>query len=278
MARPRKFTFDMDFDNPEPRHNRTLAAGLARMVEAQQPETPPPPPEPELPPAPTFSEADLHEARQEAFEAGRMAVLNDNSAMAAQALTHALDALGQQFVGLQGALDNNYRDIAELATQVALELCRKLLPHTADHFVVAEIEALLNSLLPQLMEHPRLIIRIHPRLADDARVRLDDVCRRHGFEGRLQIIEQAHMAATDTLLEWGDGGAERNSRRLWDAIDTLVARTLPRFSRGEAHDEQSLMFADEPNPAIPASPASASPAYYEEPEANIDDLKELLHG
>lgn len=217
-----------------------------------EPEPPPPPPEP---PAPTFSEEELEAARAEAFEAGRQSVLNEGSAKAAQALNEALEVIGRGLDHLQPLIDRATNEISEVAAQVALEVCRKMLPHTADHFAVAEIEAMVAALMPHLVDHPRLIIRVNPRLAEETRERLSAVCQTHGFEGRIQIMEQANLAPSDTQLDWGDGGAERNTRRLWDAVDTLVARTLPRFARGESNTAEVLLFddADDEDFALPSA-------------------------
>jgi len=272
MVSLRKYTFDVDFDSPAPRGQRTLGAGLAQVVNAEPPPPAEPEPEPE-PPAPTFSEEELEAARVAAYQAGRQSVLNESAAMAVKALTEAMDKVAQGLGLLQPSINRASNEISEVAAQVALEVCRKMLPHTADHFAVAEIEAMVAGLMPQLVDHPRLIVRVNPRLAKDLSSRLTAVCKNHGFEGRFQIIEQPHLGAADTQVDWGDGGAERNTRRLWDAVDTLVARTLPHFSRGDAAGDDDFAFEDALNEELNPPPSHAG-----DHTEDTDALKELLNG
>lgn len=285
MASFRKFTFDVDFDAPESRVPRTLGAGLAWMQEGRDvdpaalaiPE-PEPEPEPEPPPPPTFSEEEMESARAEAYVAGRTAALNDSASVTAQALADALAAVGRALNGLPPVIADAAAGISELSAHVAIELCRKMLPATADTFAIQEIETMLAEMMPHLVDQPRLVVRIHPRLAKEAEERLGPVVARSGFEGRLQIIEEANLAPADTRIEWADGGAERNTTRLWDAVDALAARTLPNFSRGvatAAAPEPPPPVAEEPPaPPLPSDPWPAvdSAAWYQPPAPHAPAL------
>ena len=240
MATIRKFTFDLDFDAPPP---PVRGAGFdwmdvgdldgVEMLPSAEPVYEEPPP----PPPPTFSEEEMEAARAEGFVAGRTAALNETAAVSAQAMAEATQAVANGIARLGPAMSRAASEIAELASHVVMEICRKLLPHAAEQFAAQEIEALVGGLLPLLVDQPRLTVRVHPRLADDLRGTLGDLAERIGFEGRLVVIETPNLPPSDTRIEWSEGGAERNTTRLWQAVDEIVERTLPRFTRFDATEE-----------------------------------------
>ena len=45
-----------------------------------------------------------------------------------------------------------------------------------------------------------------------------------GYEGKIVLIAEEALLPGDARVEWADGGAERDSARLWRQIDEIVAR------------------------------------------------------
>lgn len=242
----RKFTFDLRFDEPEdPR--QTVASDLLYAgptghfvateaeeadylaVEGAYDAEPEPPP-------PLYSEEEMELAREEAYVAGHTAALEEASAALEQAMASALTRCAEGIAGLKPGLERATGEIGELAAQVALAVCRKLLPHTGSHYAAAEITALVAALMPELHAHPRLMLRVHPQMVPLLRDQIMQVAQRAGFEGRIVTVEDPSMVLSDARLEWADGGAERNTTRLWEQVEDLVERNIPRFTRGEALD------------------------------------------
>jgi hypothetical protein len=131
-------------------------------------------------------------------------------------------------------LEQSADQVADLAAQVAAEICRKLLPHTSQSYAAQEVAALVKALMPSLAGQSRLLVRVHPDLVGPVRAPLEKVAERSGFEGKLLVVEGENMALSDARVEWPDGGAERNTDRLWEEVDDLIARNIPHFSRDEA--------------------------------------------
>lgn len=236
MAPPtvRKFTFDVRFDEPDPSERQPVLADLL-VSEAPPPPVPDPePPVPEEPPPVVFSEEELEFAREEAYVAGHAAALQESAAsmerFIADALKHCAESIGD--------LSGNTEPIADAATataiQVVHEICRKLLPHTADDYAIREIVALVRSLLPELSEQSRILVHANPHMVDILRKRLAETITKTGFEGRITLVGDPDLLPADTRIEWADGGAERNMTRMLDEIDTLVERNIPLFKRGKS--------------------------------------------
>lgn len=236
MAPPtvRKFTFDVRFDEPDPSERQPVLADLL-VSEAPPPPIPDPePPVPEEPPPVVFSEEELEFAREEAYVAGHATALQEAAASTerfiADALTHCAESISE--------LSGNTEPIADAATataiQVVHEICRKLLPHTADDYAIREIVALVRSLLPELSGQLRILVHANPHMVDVLRKRLAETIAKTGFEGRITLVGDPDLLPADTRVEWADGGAERSMTRVLDEIDALVERNIPLFKRGES--------------------------------------------
>ncbi|WP_019644225.1 FliH/SctL family protein [Novispirillum itersonii] len=260
----RKFTFDLRFDEPED-PGQTVASDLLYAAptghlaghEGEEADylaadgvydaEPAPPP-------PLYTEEEMELAREEAYVAGHTAALEEASTALEQAMVSALTRCAEGIAGLKPGLERATGEIGELATQVALAVCRKLLPHTGSHYAAAEITALVAALMPELHAHPRLMLRVHPDMVPLLRDQIMQVAQRAGFEGRIVTVEDPSMVLSDARLEWADGGAERNTTRLWQQVEDLVERNIPRFTRGEALD---LPAPPDPDPAPAAAPGPA---------------------
>lgn len=247
MASVRKFTFDVDFGAPDSpaRPQPDAPAAEESVAEAPAAAAEPVAEEPQGPPL-IYSEEDLEIAREEAYIAGHTAALEEATTANDRAVADAMTRIAEGLAALPPEIARAGEEIGDLASRVAVEVVRKLLPHTADDYAAREIEALVRGLLPSLIGQPRLTVRVHPRMVDVLRPRLADLAERAGFEGKVLVVKGDDMTPADASVEWTEGGAERNTSRLWNAIDALLDANIPRFSRAEAL-------------AVPADDADAPP-------------------
>lgn len=246
----RKFTFDVRFDDDDG-YVRPTAAPVPSMP-MEEPEPEPEPDEPAGPPL-LYTDEDLEIAREEAYVQGHTAALNEAAKGLERALAEAVEACGRGFAMLQPALEDTQDEVGDLAVQVAAEICRKMLPHAPEELVGAEVSALVRALMPELAGQPRVVVKIAPEMVERLRPLLQDIAERAGFEGRLVVLDEPGLDPGDARVEWADGGAERNTSRLWKAVDALIERNIPRFSRGEA-----LELPDD-TPAEPEPPEDVWP-------------------
>lgn len=216
MAGVTKFLFDTDFGDTPSRRVMQREAAMP-VVEV----APPPPP-----PPPMFSEQELQLAREQAFEAGKRAGIHE-----AEAATQRLAATALQVMaGKLQALERHYLEMAgrreRNAVRAALAVARRLLPAYAEREGLGELEALLAEHLSHLAEEPRLTLRLHESVIDEARARLAQMIDSGGFEGRLAVLADPAIAPGDCRIEWAEGGMERSQARFWQDIDAAVARGL----------------------------------------------------
>lgn len=214
----RKYLFDRDFGAPRPQP--------APEIVVIAPEEPPPPPSP-----PTFSEAELASARQAAYGDGRAAGLKEAAAAAERRQADALAALADAL----RALVADWREDAVRRQREAFDLgmavLRRLQPELARRHALEEIGGVVHECLARLDAAPRLSIRVNPAHLDGVRAEAERVVADMGFDGKIVFAGDAHVAPGDCRVEWGDGGAERDQARLWEEIESILARA---FAEGDA--------------------------------------------
>lgn len=224
MGKPQKFLFDISFDpvvETPPDENAIEALKDEGEFE-------------EVPPPPSFSEEDLEAAREAAFAAGHEAGLEAGRQSAeAQTLAAVQSVAGQigtLFTAHDKAVDAMLADAAEIAVTAA----RKIAPAYARIHGTEEIEALVRQTIVNLLDEPRVVVRLHPDTRDALEERLTDAARRSGFENQLVLLPDEQLAPDDSRIEWASGGAERLTQEVWQQIDDVLARFVRRLEPGPA--------------------------------------------
>jgi flagellar assembly protein FliH len=234
MATTRKFTFDTEFDADVARRRDERLAAEAAMHK------PAPPPEPEVPPEPpepVFNSADLLQAHEDGYADGFANGKAQADATVNARIAATLDRLADQIEYIvQSAAEAAARQ-REGAIQVGLAIARKLLPDFSRRHGLKEVEAMIGTCVNELVDEPRLVIRVADADLDAISERIDTITTRRGFAGKIVLLAEPAVAPGDCRIEWADGGAERDSARLWHDIDMAAARLLS--AAGPAHDAPS---------------------------------------
>ncbi|MFQ5972439.1 MAG: hypothetical protein ACE5Q3_08900 [Alphaproteobacteria bacterium] len=199
----RKFPFDTSFDN----------------------EAAPPKPHAQ------FTEDELQAACERAFAEGRQAGLETARQSNERRLTEVMEAAIQKSETLASEFEQRVEAMSLQSLEVAVAICRKVLPAMAEANALPEIEALVGESLTNLHDEPRVVIRVAADLVEAMEDRLDALCADSGFHGKLVILGDEEKQETDCAVVWADGGAERTLERIWKEIDQAVER-LSREARG----------------------------------------------
>lgn len=212
----RKYMFDLDFDQPA----RAAEAPAVEEADESLPD------EEEAPPPPTFTEEELNLAREAAFEEGRQSGLAEASEasdrMIATALTSLSDQMDRVFRQQDEANDTNARN----AVRVAMAVLRKIVPAACEKHAFDEVAKVVEQVVGEILDEPRIIVRVADPLVEPVRERLEAVASGQGFEGRVVVQADARLAPGDARVEWTDGGAERDQARLWQEIEATVELAL----------------------------------------------------
>jgi flagellar assembly protein FliH len=197
MAATAKYLFDEDFSAGE-KPTITLAEAERRRADAES------------------------QAYRKGFAAGEIKAQNDAAQRAAQALTvigDGLDKLFRALAGIEARLETE-------AVDVALAVAGKLCPALIAREPFAEISALATECFRHLVKTPHVVVRVGPAIYDIAKVKLDEIARARGFEGRLVVMSEDGLAPGDCRIEWADGGVNRDEAATLAVINDAVARYL----------------------------------------------------
>jgi len=222
MATPRKYLFDLSFDQPQ----GPVAVRFART-----------------PPEPSFTRAELDAAAAAARQEGHQAGSAEASAAIQARLADATQALASDLASLVARADDIRRDAETSALELLRLVTAKAVPALARKAPVPELEAMVIDCLREAAEEPRIVLRVAPDLFDAMRERLDAIAQSHGFAGKFVLLADESIGPSDGRLEWADGGAERNAARLARELDAALERALlnpisaPEPSREEPHHD-----------------------------------------
>lgn len=204
MALARKFLFDVSFDAPDP---------------------------PLEPGTPAFVGTDLEAARAEAYAAGLQAGLAEAAAGAEARTADAIGALADAAARLLEVRRSASEAIERDALALVRTVLQKAVPALCRRDPLAEFEALVAQCLGELIDEPRLVLRVADQDFDAIEARIGPLVKQAGFAGKLVLLADAALSAGDGRIEWADGGAERTLPRFMAELDTMLARTLSEESQ-----------------------------------------------
>lgn len=215
-----KFMFDRSFD-----------VGGPKADEAPIEEVPEVEAEPEIV-VPTFSEAELETAKQEAFAKGKEEALGESATAIEAQIVEATKLIGEKLDALVvGQLLAN-KDIFADAIKVSQAITKKAFPLTTVEQGTAEIEAVLRQVLVQVLEEPRVGIHVNPAIESLLVERIDQIAAETHFDGRLYVTADEAIEEGDCKIEWSSGGAERNLAALIAQADEIIEANLSSLDGG----------------------------------------------
>jgi len=171
-----------------------------------------------------FSRNELDATRQAALAEGHAAGLAE-AARSAESLTAAsLATLAQAARALLAAQDVTALDTQRRAMTLIQSIVTKLFPALIAKDGLGEVEAFATKCLHEVFDEPRVVLRVAGELYEPLREHIDALVAAAGYAGRVVLLADDGVAAGDALIEWADGGAERNIAVQAQQIDAAIAR------------------------------------------------------
>ena len=159
-------------------------------------------------------------AYRNGFAAGQTQAQNEAGERVAAALAVIADGLSRierAMCGIEARLETE-------AVDVAVAVGEKLAAALIEREPVAEIAALAANCFRQLVAAPHVAVRIGPDIYDEAKHKLEEIARLHGFEGRLTVLADSNLLTGDCRIEWAEGGIDRDRAAASAAIEDVVQR------------------------------------------------------
>ena len=229
MAQPQRYLFETAFDSSDEASSFT-ACGK---------------------PKPRFSQQDLDTAREEGhqagFAAGSEAERTNTERQRAEAegvLAAAVAVICERLTELDGAQAAVFDELAAEAGRLAVTIARKINAELMARQPVTALQATITANLRQIIDEPRVVIRVADPMLDGLAEIVDQIAAECGFAGRLVLLTDDDIQIGDCRIEWADGGAKRDTPALWAEIEAAVSR----FFADPAAELPALEERDEINP------------------------------
>lgn len=108
--------------------------------------------------------------------------------------------------------------VVQLSSAVSYKIAGKALKEKPDEAIIQ----MLEGLLPNLISQPRLVVEVHPELADRLQEKIISVSSAQGFTGQLNVVASADVPLGDCRVEWEQGKAVLNQSVLQQKINDLL--------------------------------------------------------
>ncbi|MFY8153393.1 MAG: flagellar assembly protein FliH [Hyphomicrobiales bacterium] len=126
-------------------------------------------------------------------------------------------------------------DAIELqAVDLALAVARRLAGAAIERFPTAEIERLVREAFSDLRATPHVVVRVEPMLVEPMTPLFERLARETGYAGRLVVLGDDALGASDVRIEWADGGIARDLATLDAGIAALAAGLVAGTSERSA--------------------------------------------
>lgn len=176
--------------------------------------------------AATYTEEQIVLAKEQSFALGRTEGLKD----ARQLQEERLAELVQKTLGLADKLAQaeERREVEKSieSVKLAIRIAHKLIPQFASRFALPEIERVIVEAIDARRDEPRLAVTVPTLHLDTLKTRMDALALEKGYAGKVILLADDNLAATDCRVEWADGGAERLYERLFSQIENEFAKAV----------------------------------------------------
>ena len=254
MTAIEKFKFSLSFDDAD---NVIRSSGaddehysVGKKKKKPEDETPPPPPlvytEEQAAEMIAAAETAAREAADaEGFSRGLEQGRTEIRTSLEQAMTEAAARIADALARIDEQQKRANARINEDAIHVAVGIMRKIAPAWSKQFELTEIESIVRQCLANLFDAPKVIVQVHPDIADMVSENVEKIAQSRGFSGKVGVVGESDVDLGDCHVSWGDGTAVRDTKRIWAEINDIVERAL------EAHgEEHELEDSDMGDPAV----------------------------
>ncbi len=144
--------------------------------------------EEQAPPEPTYSAAELARARADGLTEGHAAGLAEGRTETERLAAQAIERFSERLSEIADTVRTHRDSVIHDATAVASAIIRKVAPDLIRRGALDSIEAAISGCLPNLVEEPRIVIRVCDDMLDAVQSRIEPMVDATGFAGDVVVI------------------------------------------------------------------------------------------
>lgn len=169
---------------------------------------------------PTYSAAELAEARAEAWAGGHAAGTAEANRTIAAKTQSLLEAIATALQDAKAAANAVAEHSVEAIARLLLDSLDKLFPALCERHGEAELCALVRTILPALMQQPTITVRLNPAHTPAVMRELDRLDP--DLVERVRLVPVEAIATGDARVSWRDGSASRDTAALWQQVRAVL--------------------------------------------------------
>jgi flagellar assembly protein FliH len=170
---------------------------------------------------PTFSIAELTEARKAAWREGHAAGVQAAAADSVAAVHETVLAISTQLAAERDVAAARAEQSATAIARLLLDSLNATFPVLCERYGNAEARSVMRIVLPALTQEPAITVRSNPRTE---RAVAEEVARLDpDLSARVQTIACEEMAPGDVHVTWRNGAATRDAAALWEQVLRVLA-------------------------------------------------------
>ena len=235
--------------------------------------------EPEIieePPAPTFSEEELEEARrstyEQAYQKGREEALAESKASRGEMIARVLQKISND-TGLLFAAEHERDALFESEViRVALSIFEKLYPVFMETQGSEQLRRVIADILKTQEEQSEIIVETCPDSAEGVEAFLSKMTLSGNAQTRISVIANPDLSQESCQLRWKDGGAVRDGSKLAEQIRAIMVDMLGGNTANTPDPDKNPY---EPEKAHEISPNDAI-LEASEPDSTVPELNENI--
>lgn len=204
MAEMVKFLFDTVFDTQE------VALQAA-------------PPRPEKT---YWSTDELNAAKNQSFERGKQAGMDETTAAVSAQTAAALEKIATNVSALTSQLQSQRERLKSEGIVLANIIARSLAAALIAREPLHEIENLFGEALEFLPGTPHIVVRLNESLLEPAKEKLEAIAAEKGFQGKLILLAQSDIGEGDCRIEWAQGGVVKDQQMVLKKMRQITARHM----------------------------------------------------
>ncbi len=225
MTALKKFLFDLDFtvvEKPVPGEE------LEKQEEPEEKE-----PEEEIP---TFSEEEMARTREEGMAMGRETGIKEATDATERRIQDTLQAMQGRITELFAIQKEANEAVAHDAILIAAAMAQKALPDLNRRNALGEVELLVERAIETVIDQGRFTVRVNGELREPLAEKIRDMVAGREFEDRLSVIADDDVEIGDCLIDWGDGGVNRNFNAILKNVDAIFKANMNATSGAPKED------------------------------------------
>ena len=194
---------------------------VEKIIKKEEEELPPPPP--------TFSEAELEQAKEEAYRKGFNDGENKGKSWADSEIAKTEQAaleLTPKIIEHAAELFERYNQFAteqkEAALQLSLTIAKKITNSLPDEHFFEQVAQHTIKCTEKMLGEPEIHIYVHPTLSDKMEQRLASHFASSHEPGDVIIHSEATLELFDCRIEWASGGMEYKHGSVQKQLEEII--------------------------------------------------------